>query len=144
MLFRSLVKFKPTKSGERTSNTILSLIGGSTVEVINTKSMQSFSAKTKGQEGILLLVNSDLGTMEAIDLIKDLKEVEYAEPNWIYNHHAVSNDTYFTNSSLWGMLGSTTSPSNQFGSHRSEEHTSELQSLTCISYAVFCLKKIFF
>src|SRR3546814_10511812 len=30
------------------------------------------------------------------------------------------------------------------GSHaveRSEEHTSELQSLMCISYAVFCLKK---
>src|SRR5881628_2633352 len=25
--------------------------------------------------------------------------------------------------------------------HRSEEHTSELQSLTDISYAVFCLKK---
>ena len=27
---------------------------------------------------------------------------------------------------------------------RSEEHTSELQSLPPISYAVFCLKKIFF
>ena len=27
---------------------------------------------------------------------------------------------------------------------RSEEHTSELQSLGAISYAVFCLKKIFF
>src|SRR3546814_4209240 len=28
-----------------------------------------------------------------------------------------------------------------FGSERSEEHTSELQSLMRISYAVFCLKK---
>ena len=28
--------------------------------------------------------------------------------------------------------------------HRSEEHTSELQSPLIISYAVFCLKKIFF
>src|SRR3546814_6618285 len=28
-----------------------------------------------------------------------------------------------------------------FGPHRSEEHTSELQSLMRISYAVFCLKK---
>ena len=27
---------------------------------------------------------------------------------------------------------------------RSEEHTSELQSPNCISYAVFCLKKFFF
>ena len=30
------------------------------------------------------------------------------------------------------------------GIHRSEEHTSELQSLPPISYAVFCLKKKFF
>src|SRR3546814_10567780 len=29
----------------------------------------------------------------------------------------------------------------QFGTERSEEHTSELQSLIRISYAVFCLKK---
>src|SRR3546814_2222441 len=29
----------------------------------------------------------------------------------------------------------------QAGPHRSEEHTSELQSLMRISYAVFCLKK---
>src|SRR3546814_2261794 len=28
-----------------------------------------------------------------------------------------------------------------FGDHRSEEHTSELQSIMRISYAVFCLKK---
>src|SRR3546814_1813084 len=30
---------------------------------------------------------------------------------------------------------------NGFWAHRSEEHTSELQSLMRISYAVFCLKK---
>src|SRR3546814_1901077 len=29
----------------------------------------------------------------------------------------------------------------QYGANRSEEHTSELQSLMRISYAVFCLKK---
>src|SRR3546814_3001541 len=32
-------------------------------------------------------------------------------------------------------------PCFQFGEQRSEEHTSELQSLMSISYAVFCLKK---
>src|SRR3546814_4595811 len=32
-------------------------------------------------------------------------------------------------------------PSTCTGGHRSEEHTSELQSLMLISYAVFCLKK---
>src|SRR3546814_1530230 len=33
------------------------------------------------------------------------------------------------------------SPSRTTGAFRSEEHTSELQSLMRISYAVFCLKK---
>jgi subtilisin family serine protease len=111
-----LIKFKPTETGAKTSTNILSLIGGTTVEVINTNSMKASSAKTSTTSGNLLLVNSKLSTMDAIELIKDLKGVEYAEPNWIYNHFAVSNDTYFSNSSLWGMYGSTTSPSNQFGS----------------------------
>ena len=42
--------------------------------------------------------------------------VEYAEPNWIYHHDAASNDTYYTNGSLWGMYGATGSPSNANGS----------------------------
>lgn len=29
--------------------------------------------------------------------------VVFAEPNWIYQHAATSNDPYFTNGSLWGM-----------------------------------------
>src|SRR3546814_13207022 len=39
---------------------------------------------------------------------------------------------------VFGELGPPGSPSSR---DRSEEHTSELQSLMCISYAVFCLKK---
>jgi subtilisin family serine protease len=42
--------------------------------------------------------------------------VLFVEPNWIYQHMAVSNDTYFTSGKLWGMYGSATSPANQFGS----------------------------
>src|SRR3546814_6347073 len=39
-------------------------------------------------------------------------------------------------------VAAATSASQVTGSSvRSEEHTSELQSLMCISYAVFCLKK---
>src|SRR3546814_5968319 len=37
--------------------------------------------------------------------------------------------------------GDPAQPGNQFLVQRSEEHTSELQSLLRISYAVFCLKK---
>src|SRR3546814_2275616 len=45
-------------------------------------------------------------------------------------------------SSGWPVLSTTRySPSTTRGSWRSEEHTSELQSLMRISYAVFCLKK---
>src|SRR3546814_1897649 len=42
--------------------------------------------------------------------------------------------------SLVTIVGSRGSDST-WGTHRSEEHTSELQSLMRISYAVFCLKK---
>ncbi len=42
--------------------------------------------------------------------------VEFAEPNWIYQHQASSNDPYYLNGSLWGMYGPTTTPANQFGS----------------------------
>ena len=46
--------------------------------------------------------------------------VEYAEPNWIYTHSATSNDTYYTNGSLWGMYGDASSPANQYGSQAAE------------------------
>ena len=46
--------------------------------------------------------------------------VRYAEPNWIYTHQATSDDPYFVGGSLWGMLGDTTAPANQFGSRAGE------------------------
>lgn len=47
-------------------------------------------------------------------------DVLFAEPNWIYSHDATSNDTYYTNGSLWGMYGDGTSPTNQYGSQAGE------------------------
>jgi len=46
--------------------------------------------------------------------------VEYAEPNWIYQHQDVSNDTYYTSGQLYGMYGDATSPANQYGSQAGE------------------------
>jgi subtilisin family serine protease len=46
--------------------------------------------------------------------------VDFAEPNWIYSHQATSNDTYYTNGSLWGMYGDASSPANAFGSQAAE------------------------
>ena len=64
----------------------------------------------------LTVVHSGLGTGAAIERLRGNPNVEYAEPNYVYRHDAVSNDTYFTNGSLWGMYGPSTSPSNQYGS----------------------------
>ncbi|NWG71339.1 MAG: S8 family serine peptidase [Parvularculaceae bacterium] len=52
----------------------------------------------------------------AIQRLEGDPAVEYAEPNWIYTHQATSNDTYYTNGSLWGMYSGTTSPTNVYGS----------------------------
>ena len=41
---------------------------------------------------------------------------------------------------IYGAIA-TSANTNKFRKHRSEEHTSELQSRGLISYAVFCLKK---
>lgn len=66
-------------------------------------------------EGVTLL-RTGLSVPAAIQALRGNASVEYAEPNYIYQHAAVSTDTYFTNGSLWGMYGGTSSPPNQFGS----------------------------
>lgn len=104
-----LVKFKPGLS-ENARNNALSRITGSVSEKILTKAMQGAGDK----EGIFL-VHTPLTVLEALAKIKGT-EIEYTEPNYIYRHDAVSNDTYFNNGSLWGMYGQFTTPSNQYGS----------------------------
>jgi subtilisin family serine protease len=49
-----------------------------------------------------------------------LAEVDFAEPNWIYQHQDTSNDTYYTNGSLWGMYGDASPPANAYGSQAAE------------------------
>ncbi|HEV2145814.1 MAG TPA: S8 family peptidase [Longimicrobiaceae bacterium] len=66
-------------------------------------------------EGITVM-HSALGTAGAIERLRGNPAVEYAEPNWIYRHTAVSDDPFFVDGSLWGMYGSLTSPANQYGS----------------------------
>jgi subtilisin family serine protease len=114
-----LIKLKTSGSaGSRAASTVLSLIDAQPVETISTDAMKSANMRTGGDPGTLMLVTSKLSTMDAIARIKDHAEVEYAEPNWIYNHYATSNDTYFSNGSLWGMYGPSTGTktSNQYGS----------------------------
>ena len=46
-----------------------------------------------------------LSIQAAIDRLGLESIIEYAEPNWVYQHQATSNDPYVTNGSLWGMTG---------------------------------------
>ena len=68
----------------------------------------------------LTIVHTPMAVAQAIQAMRGLPEVEYAEPNYIYRHSVVSNDTYYTNGSLWGMYGDATSPANQYGSQAGE------------------------
>jgi subtilisin family serine protease len=61
-----------------------------------------------------------LAIARAVREIEGDSAVEFAEPNWIYQHQAASNDPYYTNGSLWGMYGDGTSPSNAYGSQAGE------------------------
>jgi len=61
-----------------------------------------------------------LGIARAVRDLQQDPTVEFAEPNWIYQHQATSNDPYYTNGSLWGMYGDGTSPANFFGSQAGE------------------------
>ena len=105
-----LIKFQNGLSAE-TKAKILERIQGSVREQILTAMM-----RTDGEKEGISLVHTPLEVNAAIESLRGVKEIMYVEPNYIYTHSAVSNDTYFTNGSLWGMYGSTTSPANQYGS----------------------------
>ncbi len=46
---------------------------------------------------------SGLAVQDALDRLGIESIIEYAEPNWVYQHQATSNDPYVTSGSLWGM-----------------------------------------
>lgn len=109
-----LIKFKdgvPATAKEA----VLARISGKVKEKILTKTMERFGDK----EGIML-VHTPLAALEAIGRIKGAADIEFAEPNYIYNHQATTSDPYYTNGSLWGMYGDATSPANQYGSQAGE------------------------
>lgn len=76
------------------------------------------AANRDDMKGDLKLITVPAGRSLEL-LIRELEKdpnIEFAEHNWIVKHAATSNDTYYTNGSLWGMYGATGSPTNQFGS----------------------------
>lgn len=76
--------------------------------------------KHAGDNEGLTVVRTPLDAPGAAAALRSLPGVVYAEPNYCYYHDAVSNDTYYTNGSLWGMYGDATTPANQYGSQAGE------------------------
>ena len=109
-----LVKFK-TSITESNRSKALMRVGGQVSERILTKTMLR-----NGENDGVYLIRTPLDIYDAISKLKTDVEVVYAEPNYVYQHTAVSNDTYYTNGSLWGMYGDATSPANQYGSQAGE------------------------
>lgn len=109
-----LVKFKAGVSEEAKAK-VLAKIGGKVAEKILTKAMENQNDK----EG-LLVVWTPLVALEAMNKVRGGVEIAYAEPNYVYQHSATSNDPYYTNPYLWGMYGDRTSPVNQYGSQAGE------------------------
>jgi hypothetical protein len=77
---------------------------GSVSEQIFTKTMQ---AAGLGQMERVTLGNG-VAVPQAIAALANNPFVAYAEPNYLYKPALVSNDTYYTNGSLWGMYGDDT------------------------------------
>lgn len=109
-----IVKFKKGTAATNRS-AVLARIGGSVQEQVITSAMQA-----AGDNEGFAVVTSSLETMEAVSRMRRTAEIEYAEPNWIYTYGATSNDTYFTNGSLWGMYGDGSTPANAYGSQAAE------------------------
>ena len=94
---------------------VLNRISAKVTEKILTRAMLA-----RGDNEGINLVSTTFPVREAVQLLRGLPNVEYAEPNYIYNHFATSNDPYYTNGSLWGMYGDATTPANQYGSQAGE------------------------
>lgn len=68
----------------------------------------------------LLRIPPGLAVADAVRGLANDEAVEFAEPNWIYQHQVTSSDPYYTNGSLWGMYGDATTPANLYGSQAGE------------------------
>ena len=109
-----LVQFAPG-IGDAARAEALAAVDAQLIEVVR--------GELPGQaDGHLLRVELPPGLSEetAIELLSGRPEVAFAEKNWTVSIDAVSNDTGYTNGSLWGMYGDQTTPKNAFGSQAGE------------------------
>lgn len=107
-----LVKFRDGVSAAQSS----AFIRGFGAQKIDTV----IRGNAKRGELALLKLPAGRSVAASVRALANDRYLEYAEPNWTYQHQAVSNDTYYANGSLWGMYGDASSPANQYGSQAAE------------------------
>lgn len=110
-----LVQFVP-KTDAASKRSALAAIGGE-------RSRTLLSGARRGDRGgdlELVRFPSVIAMDVALRALEASRAVDFAEPNWIYQHDAASNDTYFTNGTLWGMYGDASTPTNIYGSQAAE------------------------
>lgn len=116
-----LVKFK---DGSTTADQTVVVRG------LGAQKLQTVRGGGRGHgELALFRLPAGVGVGDAVAALSDDPAVDYAEPNWIYTHSANSNDTYYTNGTLWGMYGASSSPANQFGSGAGVASTNNCSSV---------------
>jgi len=105
-----LVKFRPGTAAADKAN------ARGRANAIGAESITTPLMKQQGVGDLeLLRLPPGITVANAMGRLEAHFAVEYAEPNWVY-YHDTSNDTYYSNGSLWGMYGANTTPANQFGS----------------------------
>ncbi len=106
-----IVKFKESTS-PRARQAIANRVGSMNSASLAAPSFNSTSATNT----VVLRIAGDV--KNTIDDLRSNGDIEYAEPNWVYRTQVVSNDTRYTNGTLWGMYGAATPLfKNQFGSN---------------------------
>lgn len=87
----------------------LRLVVGQSKEIVVPKNKQGFGNASVSERGDLEVVRlpRGLAISSAIRSIEQDPAVLFAEPNWVYQHQAVSDDPYVTGGSLWGMTATT-------------------------------------
>ena len=99
-------------------------------EAVRGNSYKAISAVTRARispqitNTEVLKIGKGVSVEAAIARLKNQPGIRFVEPNYIVHSMATSNDPLFTNGSLWGMYGGTSSPANQFGSNAANSWTS--------------------
>jgi len=97
------------------------LLGAGTKERIHTSTMKMNGV---GELELAALPHG-LAVAAAVSGLEGAPGVAFAEPNYIYQHAATSDDPSYSNGSLWGMYGDGSVPANAFGSQAAEAWASD-------------------